>query len=93
MSDEVKIKREYVTTPEASKQTGLSKNYLTQLLRSGGLEGFKLGRDWLIYTDSLESFLAMPHKPGPKGPRKPTDQDALTVSSAPDQSKSRSDQT
>lgn len=29
-----------------------------------------MGRDWFIYTDSLEHFLALDHKPGPKGPRK-----------------------
>ncbi len=62
--------RSYITTPQASKQTGLSKTYLTRLLRNGTLEGFRLGRDWLIYTDSLNRYLAVPHKPGPKGPRK-----------------------
>jgi excisionase family DNA binding protein len=61
--------RRFITTPQAAQRTGLSKNYLTQLLRSGKLDGFRLGRDWLIYTDSLDKFLATPHKPGPKGPR------------------------
>jgi excisionase family DNA binding protein len=62
--------RSYITTPQASQQTGLSKTYLTRLLRNSTLEGFRLGRDWLIYTDSLDRYLAVPHKPGPKGPRK-----------------------
>jgi excisionase family DNA binding protein len=62
--------RSYVTTPQAAEQTGFSKTYLTRLLRNGTLEGFRLGRDWLIYTDSLNRYLAVPHKPGPKGPRK-----------------------
>ncbi len=62
--------RSYLTTPQAAEQTGFSKTYLTRLLRNGTLEGFRLGRDWLIYTDSLERYLAVPHKPGPKGPRK-----------------------
>jgi len=44
--------------------------YLTQLLRAHTLEGFQLGREWFIYTDSLEKFLAIPRKSGPKGPRK-----------------------
>ena len=44
--------------------------YLTQLLRKGTLEGFQLAREWLIYTDSLEQFLATPRKSGPKGPMK-----------------------
>jgi hypothetical protein len=34
------------------------------------LEGFQVGRDWVVYTDSLEKFLDTPRKPGPKGPRK-----------------------
>ena len=64
--------REYITTPEASKRSRLSKNYLTLLLRKGTLEGFRLGhaREWFIYTDSLEQFLATDRKSGPKGPRK-----------------------
>ena len=67
--------RSYITTPQASEQTGFSKTYLTRLLRNGTLEGFRLGRDWLIYTDSLNRYLAVPHKPGPKGPRKKPSED------------------
>ncbi len=81
MSNDIEIKREYITTTEASKRSGLSKTYLTQLLRKGTLEGVQLARDWLIYIDSFEQFLAMPRKPGPKGPRrKPQDQNAVLKS-------------
>lgn len=62
--------RSYLTTPRVAECTGLSKTYLTKLLRNGTLEGFRLGRDWLIYIDSLDCYLAVPHKPGPKGPRR-----------------------
>jgi len=62
--------REYITTPEASKRSGLSKVYLAHLLRNGRLEGFQLAREWFIYTDSLEMFLATHRKSGPKGPIK-----------------------
>lgn len=62
--------RECIPTFQAVKRSGLSKTYLTQLLRKDALDGFQLGREWLIYTDSLEQFLATQHKPGPKGPRK-----------------------
>ncbi len=62
--------RECLTTPQAEERSHLSKVYITHLLRSGTLEGIQLGREWLIYTDSLERFLAMPRKSGPKGPRK-----------------------
>lgn len=51
--------REYMTTPEAA----LTRIYLAQLLRKGTLEGFRLSREWFVYADSLEKFLAVPRKP------------------------------
>lgn len=74
MTDQFKTERAYLTTPEAARRSGLSKNYLATLCRQGKLEGFQLARDWLVYTDSLEAFLARPRKPGPKGPRKPEEE-------------------
>lgn len=70
MLDKIDADREYITTPQAAALSGLSKNYLATLLRKGQLEGFQLARDWFIYTDSLEKYLATPRKSGPKGPRK-----------------------
>jgi excisionase family DNA binding protein len=64
------LNREYITTSEAAKRSRLSSIYLAQLLRQGKLEGFRVAREWLIYVDSLEKFLATPRKSGPKGPRK-----------------------
>lgn len=60
------ISREYITTPEATRRSGLTRIYLAQLLRKGILEGFRLGREWLIYTDSLEKFLSASPRPKPK---------------------------
>lgn len=74
MLKDVDTNRECIPTPEASRRSGLSKSHLTRLLKSGALEGFQLGRDWLIYTDSLERYMATPHKPGPKGPIKKASQ-------------------
>ena len=65
--------REHITTLEAEQRSGLSRNYLALLLRRGKLEGFRPARDWFVYTDSLERFLATQRKSGPKGPRKPPD--------------------
>ncbi len=62
--------REYIPTPEASRRSGLSMSHLTRLLKSGALDGFQIGRDWLVYVDSLDEYAATPHKPGPKGPIK-----------------------
>jgi excisionase family DNA binding protein len=71
MPQSVDLNREYITTSEAAKRSNLSSIYLAQLARQGKLEGFQLGREWFIYADSLERFLATPRKPGPRGPRKP----------------------
>jgi excisionase family DNA binding protein len=70
MLKDVNTNRECITTPEASRRSGLSKNHLSRLLRLGTLEGIQLGREWLVYVDSLEKYMASPHKPGPKGPIK-----------------------
>jgi excisionase family DNA binding protein len=72
MSQSVDLNRNYITTSEAAKRSNLSSIYLAQLTRQGKLEGFRLGREWFIYSDSLEQFLATPRKPGPRGPRKPS---------------------
>jgi len=63
--------RRELSTQEASQISGLSLNHLAYLLRQGKLEGRRFGqRMWMIYADSLERYLATPHKSGPKGPRK-----------------------
>lgn len=67
---DLETNRKCITTQQASESSGLSKVHLARLLRDGILEGIQLGRDWLIYTDSLEKYLEKPHKPGPKGPMK-----------------------
>lgn len=82
MLKEIDTNREYITTPEAAKRSGLSKVYLAHLLKKGTLEGFQLGRDWLVYTDSLERFLATPRKSGPKGPRKKPEQEHSDTTSS-----------
>ena len=70
MTENGQSSREYITTIEAEKRSGLSRNYLALLLRKGVLEGIRPSRDWFIYTESLEQFLSQPRKSGPKGPHK-----------------------
>ena len=70
MIKNIDTNRECITTPEASKRSGLSKSHITRLLKSGAIEGVQLGREWLVYADSLEKYVTTPHKPGPKGPIK-----------------------
>ncbi len=71
MLKNIDTNRDSLTTPEAAERSGLTRVYLALLLRKGTLEGFRRGRDWFVYADSLEKFLATPRKSGPKGPRKP----------------------
>lgn len=75
MLKNVDINREYLSTPQAAARADLSKVHIARLLRDKKLEGFQLGREWFVYTDSLEKYLATPRKTGPKGPikKKPTD--------------------
>ena len=75
MANSIDTNRPYIPTPEAAERSGLSKAYITLLLRKGTLEGFQLSRDWLVYTDSLERFLTTPRKSGPKGPHKKSGQE------------------
>src|SRR5437867_2526265 len=63
--------REFITTSQAANRSNLTTAYITYLLRKGTLEGFQLAREWFIYTDSLEKFLATPRKSGPKGHVRP----------------------
>lgn len=70
----IETDRACITTSQAAEQSGLSKVYLARLLREETLDGFQLTRDWFIYIDSLEQFLATPRKSGPKGPMKKTNQ-------------------
>jgi hypothetical protein len=75
MTTNTQPEREKITTIEAEQRTGLSRNYFALLLRQGKIEGERPARDWFVYVDSLESFLATKRKPGPKGPRRKTTTD------------------
>ncbi len=59
--------RKLLTTIEAQKRSGLSRDHISLMMRRRIIEGSKIGNYWLIYEDSLEKFLALPRKPGPKG--------------------------
>ncbi len=78
---QVNARRE-LTTQEASQLSGLSRNQITNLLRQGKIEGRNYGqRLWIVYADSLEQYLATPHKSGPKGPRKKSEQNPFEKTS------------
>ena len=88
MLRDIDTSRECITTPQASERSGLSKVHLARLLREGKIEGVQLGREWLVYADSLEKYIATPHKSGPKGPMKKSaqkqeDEKTVTVNNNP----------
>jgi excisionase family DNA binding protein len=56
--------RTLLPTAVACQRTGFSRGYIQRLLKSGRVEGIKLGHDWLIYEDSLAAFLAQPRQRG-----------------------------
>jgi hypothetical protein len=80
METEKSVSRRELSTAEASRLSGLSLNQITHLLRQGKLEGRRFGqRIWIVYADSLEHYLATPHKSGPKGPRSKISQTILNT--------------
>lgn len=86
MLKDIDANRAYITTPEAARRSGLTRIYLARLLREGRLEGFQLAREWFIYIDSLERFLATPRKSGPKGPFKKTKRQSSETTSTKNES-------
>ncbi len=63
--------RPVITTTEASAKSGFTRDYIVYLLDTGRIEGAKpWGREWMVYADSLDAFLAQPRSKGRKGPRK-----------------------
>lgn len=93
MEAEKSLTRQELSTAEASQLSGLSLNQITHLLRQGKLEGRRFGqRLWIVYADSLEHYLATPHKSGPKGPRPKAVQEPTDVPTT-DTSKSNHNET
>ena len=55
--DDSKIIQKHIGVQAAAKVTGYNIQYLRRLLRSGTLEGIKIGQVWLIEMQSLEGYL------------------------------------
>ena len=47
----------HLTVQAAAELTGYNIQYLRRILRSGTLEGIKIGQIWLIEMESLETYL------------------------------------
>ena len=48
---------QHITVQAAAESTGYNIQYLRRILRSGVLEGVKIGQMWLIEMDALETYL------------------------------------
>jgi len=62
---------QHLTVQAAADVTGYNIQYLRRLLRSGTLEGCKIGQMWLIDMESLEAYLrhvesTSDHRCGPR---------------------------
>ena len=49
--------KNHIPVKDASEYSGYSLQYMRRLLRSGALEGIKIGQMWLIDMQALESYL------------------------------------
>jgi excisionase family DNA binding protein len=57
---------ELITLREAAELSGLSHSHLRLLVRNGEIWGKKMGRDWFTTAQSIENYLDLDRKPGPK---------------------------
>ena len=85
--------RVLLPSTEARLISGFSRQHLHRLLQEKRIEGIKLARDWLVYEDSLQAYLAQPRKTGPKGPHKksPPDSPDTTISDPAKHNENRSE--
>ena len=51
------LSKSHVPVQAAADVTGYNIQYLRRILRSGALEGVKIGQMWLIEMDALETYL------------------------------------
>jgi excisionase family DNA binding protein len=51
---------DYITTTEAAIRLGVSRPLITQMAREGRIAATRIGRDWLIDADGLNSVQRPP---------------------------------
>lgn len=49
-----------VTTTKAAEMLGVTRQRIVQLITDGKLQAHKVGRDWLIRSESVEALMAVP---------------------------------
>jgi len=63
----------YTSVNAASKASGISASHIRRLLVSGTVKGRKLGRDWIVDSESLMEFASNRPKRGRKSSHQPLD--------------------
>lgn len=66
---DVVLTQDFVTTGEAAARLGVTPNRIRQLIRGGQMPAQKVGRDWMILEEDLESFQNQPLGK-PRSPRR-----------------------
>ena len=64
--DSESMSEKHLTLIEAAEISGYTPSHLRYLVRTGRLEGIKLGRDWFTTIEALERYKATDPHPGPK---------------------------
>jgi excisionase family DNA binding protein len=54
---------EFITTAEAARRLGVSRQTMATYLRSGRVRGIKLGKDWRIPVQEFERLMRAPPAP------------------------------
>jgi excisionase family DNA binding protein len=54
------MERDFITTTEAARRLGITRQTLSLYLRQGKLRGVKFGKEWRIPRNELDRLLAAP---------------------------------
>lgn len=66
--------KDYIVVSEAAKLLKIHEDSLRRLLRTGRIKAMKLGKQWYVHKEELESF-ASTYIPGPGRKKLPTGKD------------------
>lgn len=58
--------KELISLQKASEYCRLSQTHLRLLVRTGELQGWKIGRNWVTTKSDVDCYLKKNRKPGPK---------------------------
>ncbi len=55
-----------ISVSEASRISGLTTGFIRRMLRTGEIDGVKIGRNWLTTREAIQDYLKRERRPGPK---------------------------